>query len=137
MLHCSPERRARTPGSCVNHPCGPVATRDGGIRSVSAVAKTDCVLVPINEKQFLFMVQETRFFGIRVAKQWHGTLLLAQAKLFTVQQGSFQKDRSERECFALSSSNLRHVILASVLRFAARNGSHGYSHPINKAENIG
>jgi len=47
---------------------GEMALIDGGIRSASAVAKTDCTLVPINEKQFLFMVQETPFFAIRVMR---------------------------------------------------------------------
>jgi CRP/FNR family cyclic AMP-dependent transcriptional regulator len=47
---------------------GEMALIDGGIRSASAVAKTNCALVPINEKQFLFMVQETPFFAIRVMR---------------------------------------------------------------------
>ena len=47
---------------------GEMALIDGGIRSASAVAKTDCKLVPINEKQFLFMVQETPFFALRVMR---------------------------------------------------------------------
>jgi CRP/FNR family cyclic AMP-dependent transcriptional regulator len=47
---------------------GEMALIDGGIRSASAVAKTDRKLVPINEKQFLFMVQETPFFAIRVMR---------------------------------------------------------------------
>jgi CRP/FNR family cyclic AMP-dependent transcriptional regulator len=47
---------------------GEMALIDGGIRSATAIAKTDCVLVPINEKQFLFMVQETPFFALRVMR---------------------------------------------------------------------
>jgi CRP/FNR family cyclic AMP-dependent transcriptional regulator len=47
---------------------GEMALIDGGIRSATAVAKTDCRLVPINEKQFLFMVQETPFFALRVMR---------------------------------------------------------------------
>ena len=47
---------------------GEMALIDGGIRSATAVAKTDCSLVPINEKQFLFMVQETPFFALRVMR---------------------------------------------------------------------
>jgi CRP/FNR family transcriptional regulator, cyclic AMP receptor protein len=47
---------------------GEMALIDGGIRSATAVAKTDCALVPINEKQFLFMVQETPFFALRVMR---------------------------------------------------------------------
>jgi CRP/FNR family cyclic AMP-dependent transcriptional regulator len=47
---------------------GEMALIDGGIRSATAVAKTDCTLIPINEKQFLFMVQETPFFALRVMR---------------------------------------------------------------------
>ena len=47
---------------------GEMALIDGGIRSATAVAKTDCTLVPISEKQFLFMVQETPFFALRVMR---------------------------------------------------------------------
>jgi CRP/FNR family cyclic AMP-dependent transcriptional regulator len=47
---------------------GEMALIDGGIRSATAVAKTDCSLIPINEKQFLFMVQETPFFSLRVMR---------------------------------------------------------------------
>jgi CRP/FNR family cyclic AMP-dependent transcriptional regulator len=47
---------------------GEMALIDGGIRSASAVAKTGCALVPINEKQFLSMVQETPFFALRVMR---------------------------------------------------------------------
>jgi CRP/FNR family cyclic AMP-dependent transcriptional regulator len=43
---------------------GEMALIDGGVRSATAIAKTDCALIPINEKQFLFMVQETPFFSI-------------------------------------------------------------------------
>jgi CRP/FNR family transcriptional regulator, cyclic AMP receptor protein len=47
---------------------GEMALIDGGTRSATAVAKTDCKLIPINEKQFLFMVQETPFFSLRVMR---------------------------------------------------------------------
>jgi CRP/FNR family cyclic AMP-dependent transcriptional regulator len=47
---------------------GEMALIDGGIRSATAIAKTDCALLPINEKQFLFMVQETPFFALRVMR---------------------------------------------------------------------
>ena len=47
---------------------GEMALIDGGVRSATAIAKTDCSLVPINEKQFLFMVQETPFFAITVMR---------------------------------------------------------------------
>jgi CRP/FNR family cyclic AMP-dependent transcriptional regulator len=44
-----------------------MALIDGGMRSATAIAKTDCALIPINEKQFLFMVQETPFFSLTAA----------------------------------------------------------------------
>ena len=47
---------------------GEMALIDGGTRSATAIAKTDCKLVPITEKQFLFMVQETPFFALRVMR---------------------------------------------------------------------
>ena len=47
---------------------GEMALIDSGTRSATAIAKTDCKLVPITEKQFLFMVQETPFFALRVMR---------------------------------------------------------------------
>jgi CRP-like cAMP-binding protein len=47
---------------------GEMALIDQGPRSATAVAKTDCSLVPINEKRFLFMVEETPFFAITVMR---------------------------------------------------------------------
>jgi len=35
-------------------------------RSASAVAKSDCKLVPIDEKRFTFLVQQTPYFAIQV-----------------------------------------------------------------------
>jgi len=37
-------------------------------RSASAVAQTDCELVPINENRFKFLVQQTPFFAIEVMR---------------------------------------------------------------------
>ena len=37
-------------------------------RSASAVARTPCLLVPIDEKQFQFMVQQTPFFALQVMR---------------------------------------------------------------------
>jgi CRP-like cAMP-binding protein len=39
-----------------------------GTRTATAVAKTDCTIVPINEKHFLFMVEETPFFALTVMR---------------------------------------------------------------------
>ena len=37
-------------------------------RSASAIAKTDCKLVPIDEKRFTFLVQQTPYFSIQVMR---------------------------------------------------------------------
>ena len=52
------------PGSIV----GELALIDDEPRSASVVAKTDCRLVAVNRRQFLFMVQETPFFALAVMK---------------------------------------------------------------------
>ena len=52
------------PGSIV----GELALIDDEPRSASVVAKTDCRLVPVNRRQFQFMVQETPLFALAVMK---------------------------------------------------------------------
>jgi CRP/FNR family transcriptional regulator, cyclic AMP receptor protein len=47
---------------------GEVALLDHVSRSGTAVAKTDCTLIPINERPFLFMVEETPFFALQVIR---------------------------------------------------------------------
>ena len=47
---------------------GELALIDSKPRSASAVAKTDCRLVPLDDKQFIFLVQQTPFFAIRVMR---------------------------------------------------------------------
>lgn len=47
---------------------GEMALIDGSPRSATAQAKTDCVVAPINEKTFLFLVHETPFFAIAVMR---------------------------------------------------------------------
>ena len=47
---------------------GEMALIDGGVRRASAFAKTDCKLVPINEKQFIFMVEEIPSFALQVMR---------------------------------------------------------------------
>ena len=48
---------------------GELALVDQGPRSATARAKTDSELLPINEKQFLFMVAETPFFSLVVLRK--------------------------------------------------------------------
>jgi CRP/FNR family transcriptional regulator, cyclic AMP receptor protein len=48
---------------------GELALVDNSARSATARAKVDSELVPINEKQFLFMVSETPFFSLVVMRK--------------------------------------------------------------------
>ncbi len=47
---------------------GELALIDDEVRSASAVARTDCRLVAVDRKRFLYMVQETPLFAISVMK---------------------------------------------------------------------
>jgi CRP/FNR family transcriptional regulator, cyclic AMP receptor protein len=47
---------------------GEMALLDHSLRSATAVAKSDCELIPIDEKRFLFMVEETPFFALTVLR---------------------------------------------------------------------
>ena len=47
---------------------GEIAMVDHSPRSATAMAKTDCSLIALNEKQFLFNVQEAPFFSIIVMR---------------------------------------------------------------------
>jgi CRP-like cAMP-binding protein len=48
---------------------GEMALIDASTRSATAVASTDCVLVPVDESQFIFMVQQTPYFALHVMKE--------------------------------------------------------------------
>lgn len=47
---------------------GEMAMIDSSARSATAIAKTDCKLIELNEKQFAFQVQRTPIFAIFVMK---------------------------------------------------------------------
>ena len=47
---------------------GEMALIDDAPRSATAVAQTDVSLVPIGEKQFLFLVSQTPFFALNVMR---------------------------------------------------------------------
>ncbi len=47
---------------------GEMALIDDGPRSATAIAKTACKLVPINEKRFTFLVQQTPHFSLNVMR---------------------------------------------------------------------
>jgi CRP-like cAMP-binding protein len=47
---------------------GEMALVDKSVRSGTARAKTNCKVVPIDEKQFEFLVQQTPLFAIKVMR---------------------------------------------------------------------
>ncbi len=47
---------------------GEMALIDRQPRSATAVAKTDCTLVPINEERFKYLIQQTPYFAIEVMR---------------------------------------------------------------------
>jgi CRP/FNR family cyclic AMP-dependent transcriptional regulator len=47
---------------------GEMALIDSALRSASAIAKTDCKLVPINERRFKFLVQQTPNFALQLMR---------------------------------------------------------------------
>ena len=47
---------------------GEMALVDSAPRSATAVADTDVTLVPVSEKQFLFLVSQTPFFALNVMR---------------------------------------------------------------------
>ena len=47
---------------------GEVALIDAGERSASVVAKTDCQLLPINEEQFVLLVEQMPYFALQVMR---------------------------------------------------------------------
>ncbi len=47
---------------------GEMALVDSGPRSATAVAVSDVTLVPVSEKQFLFLVSQTPFFALKVMR---------------------------------------------------------------------
>lgn len=47
---------------------GEMALIELNARSASAIARTDCELVPVDQKRFTFMIQHTPFFAVHVMK---------------------------------------------------------------------
>lgn len=53
----------------VGEPLGEMAMLEPGEpRSASAIAQTDCKLVPIDQKRFTFLVQQNPYFSIEIMK---------------------------------------------------------------------
>jgi CRP-like cAMP-binding protein len=47
---------------------GEMALVDSNPRVATAVAKTACKLIPVSQKRFLFMVQQTPYFALQIMK---------------------------------------------------------------------
>ncbi len=47
---------------------GEMAVIEGGQRSATALAKSDCVLIPVTAKRFEFMIHEIPLFAVEVMK---------------------------------------------------------------------
>jgi CRP/FNR family cyclic AMP-dependent transcriptional regulator len=47
---------------------GEMALIDTSARSATARAKTDCSLIPVDQKRFTFLIQQTPFFSIHVMR---------------------------------------------------------------------
>ena len=47
---------------------GEMALIDTGPRSATAIARTDCTLIPIDSKRFVRLVQDTPYFALTVMK---------------------------------------------------------------------
>lgn len=47
---------------------GELALIDDRGRSAAVVAQTDCELIPVDEKRFLFLVQQTPYFALQVMR---------------------------------------------------------------------
>ena len=47
---------------------GEMALIDARERSATAVARTDCRLAVVNERRFMFLIQETPFFALHVMR---------------------------------------------------------------------
>ncbi|MFZ1083044.1 MAG: cyclic nucleotide-binding domain-containing protein [Candidatus Kryptoniota bacterium] len=62
---------------------GEMALIDLRARSATAVAKTDCRVVPVNENRFLLLVQQTPFFSLHVMR-----VLAERLRQMDARQGS-------------------------------------------------
>jgi len=53
---------------------GEIALIDAQARSASVVAKTDCQLLPVDEEQFVLLVQQMPYFALQVMRVLAGRL---------------------------------------------------------------
>jgi CRP-like cAMP-binding protein len=69
---------------------GEMALIDSRARSATAVAKSACRLATIDEKRFLYMVQETPFFALHVMRVLAQRLRRATDEVTGAHHGSLQ-----------------------------------------------
>lgn len=60
---------------------GEMALLDAAPRSASAVARTDCKLIPVNQKRFSLLVQHTPNFALQIMRVMAGRLRRMDARL--------------------------------------------------------
>lgn len=71
---------------------GEVALIDAGGRSASVIAKTDCQLLPIDEEQFILLVERMPYFALQVMR-----VLADRLRRTTEQRGVSQSPRNKRK----------------------------------------
>jgi CRP-like cAMP-binding protein len=59
---------------------GEMGIIDGSPRSATAVTSSECRLLPVNEKRFTFLIQQTPFFALHVMKEMADRLRTANAR---------------------------------------------------------
>ena len=60
---------------------GEMAMVDGQARTATAIARTDCKLVPIDQRRFQFLIQQTPYFAIEVMRVLVGRIRRADQLL--------------------------------------------------------
>jgi CRP-like cAMP-binding protein len=70
---------------------GEIALIDAKARSASVVAKTDCQLLPMDEEQFVLMVQKMPYFALQVMR-----VLADRLRRTTSQQRSPQRRTAQK-----------------------------------------
>jgi CRP/FNR family transcriptional regulator, cyclic AMP receptor protein len=81
---------------------GEVALIDAGGRSASVIAKTDCQLLPINEEQFILLVERMPYFALQVMR-----VLADRLRRTTEQRGALQSRKSGRKISPKSTASKR------------------------------
>jgi len=78
---------------------GEVALIDAGERSASVIAKTDCQLLPINEEQFILLVEQMPYFALQVMR-----VLADRLRRTTASRNSLPSHSNKRKVSAAKST---------------------------------